>query len=211
MVGKISNYFPIIQSHWAVKIPNVLILHQYRWNMVRNRLFLSLMPNGMRKWAMSDTMAYRWLLKSQIIFPLFIVGELYKFQIFHWYRWNSPKRPWWSLETLWKLGIFCLGSQLWFFAQNMFFCDTWNHAWKTGWKVYVSAYEAHQLLRMCLKYQNFWNENSHQNDQDNKMLATVLFCHLKQQTKSFWLYNFLVINIWNVFIKWIIMISFDTF
>ena len=23
----------------------------------------------------------------------------------------------------------------------MFFCDTWNHAWKTGWKVYVSAYE----------------------------------------------------------------------
>ena len=100
MVCKISNYFPIIQSHWAVKIPNVLILHQYRWNTVPNRPFLSLMPNGTRKWAMSDTMAYRWLLKYGISFPLFIVVELYKFQIFHWYRWNSPKRPWWSLETL---------------------------------------------------------------------------------------------------------------
>ena len=31
---------------------------------------------------MSDTMAYRWLLKYRIGFPLFIVGELYKFQIF---------------------------------------------------------------------------------------------------------------------------------
>ena len=91
MVCKISKYFPIIQSHWAVKIPNVLILHQYRWNTVRNGPFLSLMSNGMRKWAMSDTMAYRWLLKYRISFLLFIVGELYKFQIFHWYKWNSPK------------------------------------------------------------------------------------------------------------------------
>ena len=112
MVCRISNYFPIIQSHWAVKIPSVLILHQYRWNTVRNRPFLSLTPNGMRKWAMSDTMAYRWLLNNRISFPFFIVGELYKFQIFHWYRWNSPKRPWSSFETLWKPGIPCLGSQL---------------------------------------------------------------------------------------------------
>ena len=29
--------------------------------------------------------------------------------------------------------------------MHMFFCDTWNHAWKTGWKVYVSAYEAHKV------------------------------------------------------------------
>ena len=98
-----------------MKIPNVSILHQYRWNTVLNRPFVSLMPNGMRKWAMSDTMTYRRLLKYWISFPLFIVGELHKFQIFHWYRWNSTKRPWWSLETLWKLRIPCLGSQLWFF------------------------------------------------------------------------------------------------
>ena len=32
------------------------------------------------------------------------------------------------------------------------FCDTWNHAWKTIWKVCVSAYETHQVLRMFLKY-----------------------------------------------------------
>ena len=157
MVCKISNYFPVIQSHWAVKIPNVLVLHQYRWNAVQNRPFLSLMPNGMRKLAMSDTMAYRWLLKYRISFPLFIVGELYKFQMSGFFIDTSEtvqKRPWWPLETSWKLGIPCLGSQLWFFALylHMFLCDTWNHAWKTGWKVYVSAYEAHQVLRMCLKY-----------------------------------------------------------
>ena len=45
-----------------------------------------------------------------------------------------------------------LGYQLRFSALHMFFCDTWNHAWKTGWKVYVSTYESYQLLRMCLKY-----------------------------------------------------------
>ena len=120
MVCKISDYFPIIQSHWAVKIPKFLILYQYRWNTVRNRPFLSLMPDGMRKCGMSDTMAYRWLLKYWISFPLFIFGELYKLQIFHWCRWNSPKRPWWSLETLWKLRIPCLGSQLWFLPHTCF-------------------------------------------------------------------------------------------
>ena len=45
-----------------------------------------------------------------------------------------------------------LGSELCFLALCIFFCDTWNHAWKTGWIVYVSAYEAHQVVRMCLKY-----------------------------------------------------------
>ena len=39
-----------------------------------------------------------------------------------------------------------------FFAPYMFFCDTWNHAWKTVWKVYVSVYEAYKMLRICLKY-----------------------------------------------------------
>ena len=107
-----------------MKIPNVLILHQYRWNTVRNRPFLSLMPNGMRKWAMPDRMPYRWILKYQISFPLFMVSELYKFQIFHWYRWHSPKRPWWSLETLWKLGIPCLGSDTYEFLPYTCFSVT---------------------------------------------------------------------------------------
>ena len=30
--SRISNLFAFTQSQWAVKIPNVFILHQYRWN-----------------------------------------------------------------------------------------------------------------------------------------------------------------------------------
>ena len=35
--SRISNWFPFIQSQWAVKIPNVFISHQYRWNTVPSR------------------------------------------------------------------------------------------------------------------------------------------------------------------------------
>ena len=37
------------------------------------------------------------------------------------------------------------------------------------------------------------------------------FLSLKQQAKSSWLYNFLAISIWNVFVKWIIMIHLTFF
>ena len=37
------------------------------------------------------------------------------------------------------------------FCPIHIFRDTWDHAWKTGWKVCVSAYEAYQVLRMCFK------------------------------------------------------------
>ena len=30
--SRISNLFAFTQSQWAVKIPNIFILHQYRWN-----------------------------------------------------------------------------------------------------------------------------------------------------------------------------------
>ena len=39
-----------------------------------------------------------------------------------------------------------------FLPIYILFHDTWHHAWKTGWKVCVLAYEACQVLRMCLKY-----------------------------------------------------------
>ena len=55
------------------------------------------------------------------------------------------------------------------FALYILFHDTWNHAWKTAWKVCASAYEAHQVLRKYFKYQGFRNENSNKNGQDNNM------------------------------------------
>ena len=77
----------------------------------------------------NEKMSHAWhngiqvVLKYRISFPLFMVSELYKFQIFHWYRWNRPKRPWWSLETLWKLGIPLPGFSL------MNFCPTHVFLW----------------------------------------------------------------------------------
>ena len=55
-------------------------------------------------------------------------------------------------NSLKNLEFWNFGSQLGFFALHIFFCDTWDHARKTGSKVCVSAYEAHQALRMGLKY-----------------------------------------------------------
>ena len=48
--------------------------------------------------------------------------------------------------------------------------------------------EAHQVLRMHLKYQGFLNEKSDQNGQDTKckMLPMVHLCCLKRQAKSLW-------------------------
>ena len=43
--------------------------------------FFSLMSNGMTKRVMFDIMACKWLLKYQINFPLFIVSDLWKFQM----------------------------------------------------------------------------------------------------------------------------------
>ena len=55
-----------------------------------------------------------------------------------------------------------LSGELWvlrydFFTLHIFFRDTWNHSWKTEWKVCVcvSVYEDQQVLRMFLKYQGF--------------------------------------------------------
>ena len=56
------------------------------------------------------------------------------------------------------------------FCPIHIFHDTWRHAWKTGWKVCVTAYEAYQVLRIRFKYLGLRNENSNQNGKGNKML-----------------------------------------
>ena len=45
------------------------------------QVIFCLMPNGIKKWVMFDTVAYKGLLKYQINFPLFTVSELWKFQM----------------------------------------------------------------------------------------------------------------------------------
>ena len=51
------NWFSFIQSQWPIKIPNVLILHQYRWNTKFKLCHFSLMPNWMKRSLIFDTMA----------------------------------------------------------------------------------------------------------------------------------------------------------
>ena len=115
------------------------------------------MPNEMRKRVMFDTMAYQGLLEYQISFPLFIVSELWKFQMSEFFigiRETVQKGDSDNLELSENSEFpvrWILGSELWWLALYIFFRDTWNHAWKTGLKVCVSVYEAHQVLRMCLK------------------------------------------------------------
>ena len=135
-----------------------------------------------------------------------MVSELYKFQIFHWYRWNRLKRPWWSLETLWKLGIPCLGSHLWIFCPTHVFLwhmelcleDRVESVCFSLWGS-PSVNDVFEVLKF-LKWE-FMSEWPRQQN-----IGHGPFLSRKQQAKSFWLYNFLAISIWNVFVKWIIMI-----
>ena len=107
---------------------------------------------------MFETVAYIGLLKDQINFPLFIVGELSKFQMYGFFigigetvqkGHNDNLELSENLEFPVRL---ILGSELSFLALHIPFHDTRNYAWRTGWKVCVSAYEAHQVLRMSFKY-----------------------------------------------------------
>ena len=107
---RISNYFSFIQSQWAMKIPDVSILHQYRWNTVQKGHF-SIIPNRMEKWVIFDTMAYERLPKYQISFPLFKVNELWKLQMSSFCvssdeKHSSKQAIFLSFKTEWKMSHF---------------------------------------------------------------------------------------------------------
>ena len=98
---------------------------------------------------MFNTMAYKRLLKYKISVRLFIVSCenskcLKQFKKGHGDNLELSENSEFPVRWI-------LGSELSFFARYILFNDTWNHAWKTGWKC-VLAYEAYEVLRMCLKY-----------------------------------------------------------
>ena len=93
--------------------------------------------------------------------------------------WNSLK-TWNSLS-----GEYILGSEISSFAQYIRFHDAWNHAWKTEWKVCVSAYEAHQVLRICIDVLEMRIQIRMAKTTKCKMLPMVYLCYLKRQAKSF--------------------------
>ena len=92
---------------WAVKIPNVFILRQFRWKHSLNGPDFSLIRNRMKKWVIFDTMACQILPKYHISFLLFKVSVPWKFQM-SWFcvstnNWHSPKQEIFSLiRKEWK-------------------------------------------------------------------------------------------------------------
>ena len=161
------------------------------------------MPNGIRKWVMSDTMAYRWILKYWISFLSFIVSELQKFQMsgcfidafISFQKFGIPCQ----VNSGFSVMIFC---PIQVFLWHMESCleDRVESVCFSLWGS-PNVNDVFEVLKL-LK----WEFTSEWQRQQNIGHSPFL-----SQAKSFWLYDFLAISIWNVFVKWIIMILFDTF
>ena len=79
--SRISHLFAFIQTQWAVKIPNVPILRQYKWDTLYSKtgnFLLSREKN--EKWVIFDAIGYHGLPEYEINLPLLKVNEPWKFQ-----------------------------------------------------------------------------------------------------------------------------------
>ena len=150
-----------------------------------------LMPNRMKKWVMFETMAYRWLLKYHISFPLFMVSELWKFKMSGFFIDTGEtvqKRPQWSLLTLWKLGIPCQVLIYDFFRHTYLSVTHGIMLERQGRKCVFGLMRPTKCLEWVWGIKVFEMKIQIRMARTTKckMLSMVHFCRLKQQAKSFW-------------------------